>query len=192
MTSEFITLARVLKTQGRHGEVAVEVHSDVPNRFRERMHLWSLAEDGSPRELEIEDLWPHKGQLILKFVGIDSISKAEELAGCELQVPGEQRAQLEPGWNYLSDLIGCAVFDGDRELGNIGEVRFGAGEAPLLVVRAGSKEYEIPYTEAYLQQVDLSRKQIRMSLPEGLLEVNAPLTAEEKLAQRAPLRTKTK
>ncbi len=192
MTSEFITLARVLKTQGRHGEVAVEVHSDVPNRFRERMHLWSLAEDGSRRELEIEDLWPHKGQLILKFVGIDSISKAEELAGCELQVPGEQRAQLEPGWNYLSDLIGCAVFDGDRELGNIGEVRFGAGEAPLLVVRAGSKEYEIPYTEAYLQQVDLSRKQIRMSLPEGLLEVNAPLTAEEKLAQRAPLRTKTK
>ena len=192
MTSEFITLARVLKTQGRHGEVAVEVHSDVPNRFRERMHLWSLAEDGSRRELEIEDLWPHKGQLILKFVGIDSISKAEELAGCELQVPGEQRAQLEPGWNYLSDLIGCAVFDGDRELGNIGEVRFGAGEAPLLVVRAGSKEYEIPYTEAYLQQVDLSRKQIRMSLPEGLLEVNVPLTAEEKLAQRAPLRTKTK
>src|SRR3989442_4180762 len=81
MTSEFITLARVLKTQGRHGEVAVEVHSDVPNRFRERMHLWSLAEDGSRRELEIEDLWPHKGQLILKFVGIDSISKAEELAG---------------------------------------------------------------------------------------------------------------
>ena len=192
MTSEFITLARVLKTQGRHGEVAVEVHSDVPNRFRERMHLWSLAEDGSRRELEIEDLWPHKGQLILKFVGIDSISKAEELAGCELQVPGEQRAQLEPGWNYLSDLIGCTVFDGDRELGNIGEVRFGAGEAPLLVVRAGSKEYEIPYTEAYLQQVALSRKQIRMSLPEGLLEVNAPLTAEEKLAQRAPLRTKTK
>ena len=192
MTSEFITLARVLKTQGRHGEVAVEVHSDVPNRFRERMHLWSLAEDGSRRELEIEDLWPHKGQLILKFVGIDSISKAEELAGCELQVPGEQRAQLEPGWNYLSDLIGCAVFDGDRELGNIGEVRFGAGEAPLLVVKAGSKEYEIPYAEAYLQQVDLSHKQIRMSLPEGLLEVNVPLTAEEKLAQRAPLRTKTK
>ena len=192
MTSEFITLARVLKTQGRHGEVAVEVHSDVPNRFRERMHLWSLAEDGSRRELEIEDLWPHKGQLILKFVGIDSISKAEELAGCELQVPGEQRAQLEPGWNYLSDLIGCTVFDGDRELGNIGEVRFGAGEAPLLVVKAGSKEYEIPHAEAYLQQVDLSHKQIRMSLPEGLLEVNAPLTAEEKLAQRAPLRTKTK
>ena len=192
MTSEFITLARVLKTQGRHGEVAVAVHSDVPDRFRHGMQLWGLAEDGSRRELKIEDLWPHKGQLILKFAGIDSISEAQELAGCELQVPSEQRAHLEPGWNYLSDLIGCAVFDGDRELGNIGEVRFGTGEAPLLVVRAGSKEYEIPYAETYLQKVDFSRKRIRMSLPEGLLEVNAPLTAEEKLAQRAASRTKTK
>src|SRR6266568_2062125 len=181
MTSEFITLARVLKTQGRHGEVAVEVHSDVPNRFRERMHLWSLAEDGSRRELEIEDLWPHKGQLILKFVGIDSISKAEELAGCELQVPGEQRAQLEPGWTYLSDLVGCTVFDGDREVGPIEDVTFGAGEAPLLVVKSGAKlPYEIPFAQAYLEKVDLERKQIRMRLPEGLLDVNAPLKENEK------------
>jgi 16S rRNA processing protein RimM len=192
MTGEFTTLARVLKSQGRHGEVSVEVHSDVPDRFREGMRLWSLTENGSRRELEIEDLWPHKGQLILKFAGIDSISQAQELAGCELQVPTEQRAQLGPGWNYLSDLIGCTVFDGDRELGNIGEVRFGTGDAPLLFVKAGSKEFEIPYAEAYLRQVDLSHRRIRMSLPEGMLEVNAPLTAEEKLAQRAASRTKTK
>jgi len=34
---EFVTLARVVKTQGRHGEVAAEVHSDVPERFAEGM-----------------------------------------------------------------------------------------------------------------------------------------------------------
>jgi 16S rRNA processing protein RimM len=183
MTGEFITLARVVKTQGRHGEVLAELHSDVPDRFRRGMRLWSLADESSRRELQIEDLWPHKDRLVLKFAGIDSMSQAEEIAGCELQVPREQRGQLEPGWNYLSDLIGCAIFDRDRELGRIDEVRFGAGEAPLLVVKTYSKEYEIPYAEAYLQQVDLARKWIRMSLPEGLLEVNEPLTPEEKLAQ---------
>ncbi|HEV2717048.1 MAG TPA: ribosome maturation factor RimM [Terriglobales bacterium] len=188
MTGEFITLARVLKSQGRRGEVAAEVHSDVPDRFRAGMRLWSLAESGSRRELQIECLWPHKGQVILKFAGIDSISEADELAGCELQVPQEERAQLEPGWNYLSDLVGCTIFDEDRELGKIDEVRFYAGEAPLLVVKAESKEYEIPYAEAYLREVDLSHRQIRMSLPEGLLEINAPLTAEEKLAQRKATR----
>jgi 16S rRNA processing protein RimM len=169
--------------------VAAELHTDVEGRFTVGMRLWALAEDGSRREWQIEDLWPHKGYLVLKFAGIDSISDAETLAGCELQVPCEQRAQLEPGWSFVSDLIGCIVFDGERELGEVRDVRFGAGEAPLLVVKAATgeyegKEYEIPYADAYLQSVDIARKQIRMRLPEGLLEVNAPLTPEEKAQQR--------
>jgi 16S rRNA processing protein RimM len=176
-------LARVRKTQGRHGEVAVELHSDVPDRVRVGLRLFALAQDDSRRELEIEELWPHKGLLVLKFVGVDSISDAELLLGCELQVPRRERAQLESGWNYVSDLIGCVVFDAGREIGKIEDVQFGTGEAPLLIVVAGSKRCEIPYAEAYLQSVDLEHKQIHMLLPEGMLELNAPLTAEEKQQQ---------
>jgi 16S rRNA processing protein RimM len=148
------------------------------------MRLWALGRDGSRCELEVEEFWPHKSYLVLKFAGIDSISDAEMLAGCELQVPEAERAKLEPGWAYVSDLVGCAVFDGDREVGQVYDVQFGAGEAPLLVVKAGSKEYEIPYAEAYLTNSDLEHKKIRMKLPEGMLELNAPLTAEEKEQQR--------
>jgi 16S rRNA processing protein RimM len=148
------------------------------------MRLWALADDGSRRELEVEELWPHKSHLVLKFAGIDSISDAEALAGCELQLPETERAPLEPGWAYVSDLIGCVVFDLDREVGLVHDVRFGAGEAALLLVRSGSKQYEIPYAEAYLTGADLEHKKIRMKLPEGMLELNAPLTAEEKEQQR--------
>ncbi len=184
MSGQFITLARVVKTQGRHGEVAVEVHSDVPDRFREGMQLLALSEQGSRRELEIEDLWPHKTYLVLKFAGVDSMSDAETLVGAELQVAKENRAQLDTGWNYVSDLVGCTVFDGEREIGIVNDVRFGAGEAPLLVVVAGSQEHEIPFAQAFLKSLDIAGKRIVMNLPEGLLEVNAPLTAEEKEQQR--------
>jgi 16S rRNA processing protein RimM len=183
ISGEFITLARVLKTQGRRGEVAVELHTNVSDRFREGMKLWALAEDGSRRELQIEELWPHKSYLVLKFAGIDSISDTETLLRCELQLPQEQRAQLDPGWTYVSDLIGCAVFDGDHGVGVVHDVQFGAGEAPLLLVKAGAQQFEIPYAEAFLKAVDLAQKQIRMLLPEGLLELNAPLTEEEKREQ---------
>jgi len=178
----------VLKTQGRRGEVAVEVHSDVPDRFYQGMKLLALDEVGGRRELQIEELWPHRGHLVLKFAGVDSISDAETLAVCELQVPVSERATLEPGWNYVSDLIGCVVFSGDREVGTIQNVQFGAGEAPLLIVTAPPKEYEIPYAEAYLKSVDLKNRRIQMLLPDGLLEVNSPLTAEEKREQVAKKR----
>jgi 16S rRNA processing protein RimM len=214
-----------VKTQGRHGEVAVEVHSDVPDRFAAGMKLFALrtAESGNQKskslakaegarqppaestsaelvELEIEDLWPHKGLLVLKFQGVDSISDAEALVGAELQVPSGERAELEPGWTYVSDLIGCTVFDHDREIGKIVDVQFGAGEAPLLIVtRAGGAggvtkagevrkggevvEYAVPFAEAYLVSVDAVRREVRMDLPEGMLEINAPTTAEEKRQQ---------
>ena len=156
----------------------------MPDRFHPGMKLSGLADDGSRRELEVDELWPHKGSLVLKFVGVASISDAEQLVGCELQVPQAERASLEQGWSYISDLVGCTVFDGNREIGTIGDVQSGSGEAPLLIVRSGGKAYEIPYAEAYLKKVDLAQQRIEMHLPEGLLDVNAPLTAEEKLAQR--------
>jgi len=179
---EFITLARVVKTQGRHGEVAAETHSDVPGRFAEGMKLFALPKaEEARRELEVEDFWPHKGLVVLKFRGVDSMSDAELLVGSELQLPSTERASLEPGWNYVSDLIGCTVLDHVQEIGRIEDVQFGAGEAPLLIVanRAG-KKFDVPFAEAYLDGVDIAQRQVRMSLPEGMLEINAPVTAEEK------------
>ena len=191
MGGEFVTLARVWKTQGRRGEVAVELHSDVPDRFGVGLRLFALAEDGIRRELQIEHLWPHKGSLVLKFAGIDSISDAEALISCELQVPRSERARLEAGWSYVSDLIGCVVFDADREIGKIEDVQFGTGEAPLLIVGAASNRSEIPYAQAYLKSVDLEHKQIHMLLPEGMLELNAPLTVEEKQQQAGSRKKRT-
>jgi 16S rRNA processing protein RimM len=193
-SGEWITLAVVIKTQGRCGEVAVELHTDVPGRFRQEMRLWALAKDGQRREVTVEDLWPHKNFLVLKFQGVETINDAEPLVGAELQLPRSERAKLEPGWTYLSDLVGCTVFDGPREVGEIEDVQFGAGEAPLLVVRdkdtdtgkdKGSKlPYEIPFADAYIETLDMERKQVRMKLPEGLLEVNAPLAKAEKEKSR--------
>lgn len=181
--SEFITLARVAKTQGRHGEVAVELHSDVPDRLHQGLRLLALADDGSRRELKVEDTWPHKEFLVLKFASVDSISEAEPLVGCELQVPRSERAQLEDGTAYVSDLVGCTLADHGKEVGVVSDVRFGAGEAPLLVVGSGKSELEIPFAQEFLARVDLEGKRIEMNLPEGLLDVNAPLSEEEKQRQ---------
>jgi 16S rRNA processing protein RimM len=83
------------------------------------------------------------------------------------------------------------VLDQGREIGRIEDIEFGAGEAALLIVRdASGRLMEIPFAEQYLDRVDLERKQLHMKLPEGLLEVNAPLTAEEKREQAQPARGK--
>ncbi len=176
-----------MKTQGRRGEVAADLLTDFPELFAERKRLYALDATGKRRELATEDFWSHKGRVILKFAGVDSISDAEALLGCELQIPAAERAELESGEMYISDLKGCvvAVTEGksEREIGCVADVMFGAGEAPLLIVREGKREYLIPFADEFLKSVDVGAKRILMSLPEGMLELDAPLSHDEKRRQ---------
>lgn len=172
-----------MKTQGRRGEVAVEMFSDFPERFEDRRRVFALDPKDQRRELQIEDFWPHKDYMVLKFAGVDSISDAETLLKCEIQVPKDERTKLDEGW-YVSDLVGCTVTDHGREIGEVAEVEFGAGEAPLLIVRQGTTEHMIPLSEPYTKQVDTAGKKIELLLPEGMLEINAPLSSKEKKEQQ--------
>jgi len=40
---------------------------------------------GQRRELQLEEHWFHKGMVVFKFAGVDSITDAEALIGCEIQ-----------------------------------------------------------------------------------------------------------
>ena len=169
---EFVTVAKVTKTQGRKGEVAAVLLTDFPERFAERKRLLVFDQHDRRREVQLEDYWFHKGGVVLKFAGVESINQAEELIGCEIQIPLAERTELKDDSVYISDLVGCAVSDAGREIGRIERVQFGSGEAPLLVVRGEmGKEYLVPFAAAYLEKIDLERKQVRMRLPVGLLEL---------------------
>lgn len=163
----------MLRTQGRRGEVAAELHTASRERFSVGFRVFALEKDKEDRrrELVIEDSWPHKGLIVLKFRGVESISQAETLAGCEIQVPRADRLPLPAGEVYVSDLVGCAAFDRGAHVGTVADVKFSSGDAPLLVVRAGEKEYLLPFAEAYLVKVDTEDKRIDMELPEGILEL---------------------
>ncbi|HEY2362131.1 MAG TPA: ribosome maturation factor RimM [Candidatus Angelobacter sp.] len=189
--AEFVTIARVAKTQGRHGEVAATLLTDFPELFEKRRKLFALGEsdrkqngaaDVARRQLELDEHWFHKGMVVLKFAGVDSISDAETLVGSEIQIPRSERAALGSDEFYVSDLIGCNVADSGREIGRIKDVQFGSGEAPLLVIE-GEKEYLVPFAAAYIEKIALEQKRLEMKLPEGLLELDAPLNQEEKQRQ---------
>jgi 16S rRNA processing protein RimM len=160
----------VLRTQGRRGEVAAELQTGFRERFRGGFRVFALDERNQRQELVVEDCWPHKGLVVLKFRGVENISQAETLIGCEVQVPRQERLPLPAGEVYVSDLVGCAVLDRGAEVGRIADVQFGSGDAPLLVVKAGKKEHLLPFAEAYLVKVDVERKRVEMNLPEGMLE----------------------
>ena len=114
---------------------------------------------------------------MLKFAGIDSINDAETLRGMEVAIPREERAPLSDDEVYVSELVGCHVYTGEaqEDIGEITDVDFESTAMPLLVVkRTRGDEVLIPFAKAFLNRMDVAAKRVEMTLPEGLLDVNAP------------------
>jgi 16S rRNA processing protein RimM len=175
---DWVTLALLGRTWGRHGELIAMSLTSGPERFSGLEHVYLFGSEGAPgalRPIELECVWEHRGQLVFKFRGIDSISEAERLEGAEVRVPREQRAELPQDEYYQSDLIGCEVFDhanGER-LGSVTALQDSGG--PLLLEVGGAGRTEpllIPFARAICVEIDVAARRIAVDLPEGLKELN--------------------
>jgi 16S rRNA processing protein RimM len=60
----------------------------------------------------------------------------------------------------------------------------------LMIANEAGKKIEVPFAEAYLDGVDIEQHRVRMNLPEGMLEINAPVTQEEKREQQSERKKK--
>ena len=177
-------LARLVRPQGRHGEILADLLTDFPERFADRRRLYLVASETSrapAREMTLERHWQHKGRVVLKFGGVDSINDAEALRGLLVAIPASERAPLADDSVYVSDLIGSEVVDLTAAPVPVGKVTDVDREAGLLVVQPPrGQEILFPFAKAYLVKIDTAAKRIEMRLPAGLLEINAPITEEER------------
>lgn len=174
MVSPWLTVARIVKTQGRHGEVAAEILTDFPQRLAQRDQVWLWDGTHEPRPITVENSWPHKNYLVFKLAGRDSITQAEELVGLEIQIPCREAAPLGETEFYLDELVGCRVVEqaSGAELGRVREVLPTGGTDLLAVDTPEGKELLIPFVEEFCLRVAPEEKLIQVILPEGLRDLN--------------------
>jgi len=197
-----VTVARVVRPHGVRGEVAAEILTDFPKRLEKLKVVYLGADAGlpvrtgmrvgagvsarrdaaaGPREVKVRSCrltTGRGGQVLWRFEGVESMDAAKGMVGMLVQVPMAERAELPAGSYYVSDLVGCEVVatSGERVIGMVRDVEVtgdpgGAKGTPVLVVDGASGEVMIPLAEE-MCRVDLGRKRIEVSLPEGLVELN--------------------
>jgi 16S rRNA processing protein RimM len=171
--SDWVTIAVLGRTHANRGEITGVAMTSKPERFQGLREAWLFGPSDQPHKVEIESIWEHGDRLVFKFLGIDNISDAEVWHGAELRVPLAQRAPLEDGEFYYSDLIGCEVWDrklGDR-VGIVSAMRDDFGGSGTLELDNGLL---IPYARAICVNIDPASRRIDVELPEGLRELNRP------------------
>src|SRR5258706_681749 len=190
-----VTVARIPRPRRNKGELAAELLTDFPERLKSLPDLFLADGKSAPRTVPLKTFWAdrnHPGFGVFHFEGIGSINDAEKLRGLEIQIPFEQRVTLPAGKYFVTDLIGCAVFElqavppivssspcslseAPTFLGTVRDVFF-PGESqpgtPLLSVDTPSGELLIPLAEDICTRIDTAARRIEVRLPEGLRDSN--------------------
>ncbi|HEY6267350.1 MAG TPA: ribosome maturation factor RimM [Candidatus Acidoferrum sp.] len=196
-TPRWVLVARILKARGNKGEVAAELLTDFPERLTRLREVFVGHGEGKiePRRMALKSCWlsqNHRGQAVFHFEGVESISEAEKFRGLEVLLPFEQRVTLPAGQYFVSDLIGCSVFENSSSppvvssspcslaeapslLGTVRDVQFPGEEisgTPLLEVETARGEILIPLAMDICVKIDTAARRIDVILPDGLLDLN--------------------
>ena len=192
----WVAVAHILRPRGNKGEVAAQLLTDFPQRLTELREVFvGDVSKGEPGRIALQACWlsqNHRGQAVFHFAGCSSISEAEKFRDLDVLVPIEQRVVLPAGHYFISDLMGCSVFEckpgasavasspcamstAPSLLGRVADVQFtgeGVSGTPLVVVETREGELLIPLAEDICTGIDVRGRRIEVVLPEGLRELN--------------------
>ena len=192
----WVLVARIIRPRGNKGEVLAELFTDFPARLSSRLQIFLRKAQGEPRTIGLQNFWVdrnHPEHGIFHFEGYSSINDAEKLRGFDVLIPVADRVKLPDGTYFVSDLIGCSVFEtplqetklaspacsmeeAPRLLGSVRDVFFpgeGTAGTPLLQVDTAAGELLVPLAEDICRRIDVAARRIDVTLPEGLGDLNA-------------------
>jgi 16S rRNA processing protein RimM len=162
--------------------VSADLLTDFLDRFVPGLQVVVTAGE-SRRTLCVETARFHKGRVLLKFEGVDSISAAETFRNALVQVPKSERIPLPPGQVYISDLMGCSVEEQEETLGSVVGWQE-TGGVPLLLVDSDGVELLIPYTPEICYAVNVAARQILVRTPKGLRQLKSTNASRRKRDRR--------
>ncbi|KAL7212636.1 hypothetical protein ACSBR2_015340 [Camellia fascicularis] len=189
----FVEIGYICSVHGLQGEVRVKPNTDFPELRFSKPGRRRLRQEVSGREtiqeLELLEGRGHPGQKgwIVKFSEIDTVEQAQQLIGSTIVVTEEDKPELEEGEYYSRDLVGMRVSlkESGEPVGTVVNV-FNSGASDLLYVMlnsstAGRPKSEagasgpfvwIPFVEAIVPHVDMNKREMLITPPKGLLELN--------------------
>jgi 16S rRNA processing protein RimM len=163
--AERICVAQIGGAHGIRGEVKLKSFTGDPMAVKDYGPL--TTEDGAT-SFEIEAARPAKGHLVVRFRGVHDRNAAEQLTNLRLFVPRERLAPPGAGEFYHADLIGLSAVTADGTgIGTVVAVHdFGAGDIVELRPAAGGTTIMLPFTDAFVPDVDIAGGRITVVLPQ--------------------------
>jgi 16S rRNA processing protein RimM len=165
-------LGTVVAKYSFKGEVLIKLDTDDPEAY---LSLQSFLLEDEPHLIPYftTKVQLHKSQLLRVSVeGVKSEKQADLMIGKSVYLPLDQLPKLDDDQFYFHEIIGFEVIDSlQGPIGTITGVNDASSQV-LLEVEHNDREILIPLVDELIQQLDKQQKQLYLSIPEGLLDLD--------------------
>ena len=167
-----LKVGKIVNTHSLKGEVKVISSTDFEEqRFEKGSELLITRGNQVIKEVVVESYRTHKNNLLVKFVGIDSIEEAEKLKNLQIKIDSDNIGELEENEFYFHEIIGCEVFDENgKSLGEISEILTPGANDAWVIKSQNGKAILIAYIEHVVMKIDVENKKIDIEVMEGLID----------------------
>ena len=167
--NKYLELGQIVNVRGLKGEVKVNSFTDDNTKFERLPKVFIKRNKGDLEERKIEKVSYNKNQVIIKFVGIDTIDEAEKLRNSFILVDRDDLGSLPEGIYYIADLIGLDVFTEEGELlGKVDDI-YNTGANDIYVIKDDlGKQRLLPGIKDVIKKVNIEEGKIIVNLIEGL------------------------
>lgn len=125
--------------------------------------------EGVFETLNIEKIREVKNSLFIQLSGINTIERAKELVGKNLYIDESMKKQPEDDY-YSEDLMNLEVYNENGEyLGEVVDVLDNSVQY-ILTIRKESKEWMLPFVDAFVKDIQIDNKKIIVEIIEGMIE----------------------
>lgn len=163
-------LGHISRLHGYKGEVIAVFDTDQPERYRNLESVF-LEIQGELIPFFIESLAQNsKGHFILLFEDV-APDEASKLIGHEVFLPEEELPPLSGKNFYFHEVIDFTVID--TQLGEVGTIINVIDQTaqPVFLIKQGEAEILIPAVDDFIEEIDRTNKQVKVSTPEGLIDL---------------------
>lgn len=165
--------ARISKPFGLQGELIVNLYDCFPADFDTEEPLFAQI-DSLTVPLFLEKFEPRgRSGALVKFADFDTDTRTAEFIGKELYITTGQAEEgnNDDGLIYFEELVGFVVkFDDSPLKGEVSSF-IDSENNPLFEIIAEGKQIYVPANEEMIAALDIEKKEIEFTLPEGLLEL---------------------
>ena len=170
--ADLVEIGTLARPHGIRGEIRVNYYADSLELLRGDV-VYLQAGNKPPRKMEIDTVRMHQGTPLIRFVEAPDRTAAEFLRGQTLLIPESALPELDEDEVYLHDMLGLSVvLDATgQKLGVLDHVLFHGEQELWSILTPEGKEILLPAVPEFVADIDLDTEIIRITPPEGLLEL---------------------